>query len=379
MLNWRFLHYSYILVHITYDGILFHARILAMARAGITYTEVATAAMRLQKENKATSADNVRNLIGAGSKTTIVKHLNTWKDGHILESQASGVPVSLLEALKGIWTLLKDEATAEIILQEAEATAKIEAIEKVCHRFQEQHKVDQHGKEALEASLIESQHKASDLSALLQAEQIEKARFLEQTHGLERQCTHQSAELARLHDIVKQTQANLEHYQETNLRLKEAHSLERENERNEYLATKHALQSQLNKISQEKAVTDVVFKHSEEALTQANQTITQLQENCTTLEKAAANGDIQNALMEQKNQALLKQVSIFEDQHETLSLKLASAFEQINLLNHKNTGLESAIKILEDKAQGLNDEKLFLMQEKSELLGQIKVFKQQKM
>ena len=50
-----------------------------MANYGITYDKVAAAANQLTTKNQAPTPDNIRKLIGAGSKTTISRHLKRWR------------------------------------------------------------------------------------------------------------------------------------------------------------------------------------------------------------------------------------------------------------------------------------------------------------
>jgi chromosome segregation ATPase len=345
-----------------------------MARAGITYSEVAEAAMRLHEENKTVSADNVRNLIGSGSKTTIIKHLNTWKDGHILEAQANGVPLSLLEALKGVWALIKDEANADIAAYQAEATTKIDEMQELVHRAEQHQSILKRENEALQGSLAKTEIKIDELTALLQAERTESIRLKEQNDGLERQCAHQAEEIARQHQIVKQTQHNLEHYQAESLKQKDALSLERENERNQYLQTVRALEAQINTLSQEKALLDHTLKHSEKTLGEAEGAIGQLQAACQSLMNDASEKKTAIALLEHQNQTL-NQKTIKQDQElKESSEQLCNALNKISSLINKQELIEITLKKTEDKAQALMDEKLFWIQEKSQMIEHLKLY-----
>ncbi|MGE3920797.1 MAG: DNA-binding protein, partial [Gammaproteobacteria bacterium] len=50
-----------------------------MARTGVTYTEVAKVAVELEGQGKNPTIENVRQLLGTGSHTTIRLHLNEWR------------------------------------------------------------------------------------------------------------------------------------------------------------------------------------------------------------------------------------------------------------------------------------------------------------
>jgi len=50
-----------------------------MTKPGITYSNVASAAKQLKKANLSITIDNIRHILGTGSKTTISRHLKVWK------------------------------------------------------------------------------------------------------------------------------------------------------------------------------------------------------------------------------------------------------------------------------------------------------------
>jgi len=53
-----------------------------MGRPGITQKDVEQAANELRSRGKNPTVDNVRELLGTGSKSTITRHLRRWKDEH---------------------------------------------------------------------------------------------------------------------------------------------------------------------------------------------------------------------------------------------------------------------------------------------------------
>lgn len=338
-----------------------------MARAGITYTEVANAARQLQAENKSPTTDNIRGLIGSGSKSTILRHLRSWKEGHALEAQADTLPLSLLETVKGLWSHIRSEADDEIAIQQEDFNAKIEAMEKVLARLQEQHASEIKEKEQLEVTLKVARNGIDELSTLLHTQQMETVRLNEYIVGLERQTVQQSEENKRLHHVVIQTQKNLEHYQETNLRLKESHSLERENERNEYLQAVRSLETENNALAQEKNLLNQALKHAEATLSVERKAISQLKTTIQSFTKADSENKTTIALLEHQNQVLNRQSTKQDQEIKECHEQLRCSQNQISSLTNKQEFLGASLRKAEDKVQALMDEKLFLIQEKAAL------------
>lgn len=343
-----------------------------MARAGITYTEVANAARQLQAENKSPTTDNIRGLIGSGSKSTILRHLRSWKEGHALEAQADTLPLSLLETVKGLWSHIRSEADDEIAMKQEEFNAKIDALEKVLVRLQEQHASEIKEKERLDVNLSDARNGIDELSTLLHAQQMETVRRNEYIVGLERQTAQQSEENKRLHDVVKQTQKNLEHYQETNLRLKEAYSIERENERNEYLQTLRRLEAQINTLSQERTLLDHSLKQVENRLKEALEKNNQQETNCRVLTNDLFDHKTTINVLKHDNLTLTQQVAKLDLQLMKGNEQLCIALNEVNSITNEQKMLIASLHKAEDQVQVLMDEKLFLIQEKAELVGRMK-------
>ena len=50
-----------------------------MARFGVEYKEVLWAIAQLRKQKESITIDNIRFVLGTGSKTTIMRHLRYWR------------------------------------------------------------------------------------------------------------------------------------------------------------------------------------------------------------------------------------------------------------------------------------------------------------
>jgi len=61
-----------------------------VGRIGIIYQDVATAAQQLQGLSKNPTVDNVRSILGTGSKSTIARHLKEWKSQQGIMTASDG-------------------------------------------------------------------------------------------------------------------------------------------------------------------------------------------------------------------------------------------------------------------------------------------------
>jgi hypothetical protein len=74
---------------------------------------------QLAAKGEAATVDNVRKMMGdTGSKSTIAPMLKRWKEEHQDEAQAakSGLPESILNAVRGVYALAKRLREQEIAL-----------------------------------------------------------------------------------------------------------------------------------------------------------------------------------------------------------------------------------------------------------------------
>ena len=118
---------------------------------------------------------------------------------------------------------------------------------------------------------------------------------------------------------------------------------------------------------------DHTLKNADKTLTDAQDVIMQLQTACQALNDEASDTKTRIALLEHKNEALVDERSKQEQQIKESTEQLCNALNQISSLMNKLELIEGNLRKSEDLTRALSDEKLFLVQEKSELLGQLKV------
>jgi hypothetical protein len=101
-----------------------------MARIGITYQDVTVAIAELQGKQRNVTCDNIRELLGTGSKSTIARFLREWKEKHGLQrDDDASVPSELIGMVKGLWLRMQDKMHIQAIEHETKANEKTDAMQ----------------------------------------------------------------------------------------------------------------------------------------------------------------------------------------------------------------------------------------------------------
>ena len=85
-----------------------------MARASVTYSDVARAASDISDEGENPTVDRVRTRLGSGSNSTISPLLKRWKQENTFERAGSTLPIDVLAAIKKLHGQLQDQAQAQV-------------------------------------------------------------------------------------------------------------------------------------------------------------------------------------------------------------------------------------------------------------------------
>lgn len=344
-----------------------------MARSGVTYTEVAQAAIQLQTESKNPTVEAIRSILGTGSQTTIARHLKQWKQSVLSQGQAPSLPAALVESVQGLWQHLQNEANHAISRIQMQAQGEMQVAHATLEALSLQHTQLNAQYQAQTVNLKQAQQQIEELTALHQSLHTESIRKDEQIYGLERQCNQQAEENQRLHAALKQTQDNLLHYQEANLRLKEAHALEQEKERQGWASTQKALETDNRRLNEERATLLARLTALEAQLAQSAYAIEQMESKCEKLTSDSTEKGTKIAVLQQKEASLLQQCNKQDAKVQQLQQALQAALSEVHLQAHTINHLHEQHSSAQDKIQQLSDEKAFLAQEKMELVMQVKL------
>jgi len=342
-----------------------------MARAGITYSDVSTAAQTLQVKGKNLTVENVRNFLGTGSASTISRLLNEYKTGNKLTTEAGNLPQVLVTALSQLWTQLQTHAQEELKELREQGRAKEEGFraelatvskaladsEKDNHRLTEDLDFAKHQIQGLEVSLAEA-GQASEKQAL-------------KMQGLEERLEEQRSANERLHQLHQNLQKNLEHYQTKTQELQQQQQAALENQRVAFAQEQHLMNKQIAEALQQAKWAELRADQAQTQLDEIEDKLrttldakTQLESNYLKLE--AQYGE----LLSQNQQRQKEYEKITHILEEKTQLVLKGEFTR-QALEEELEKADDQIKAQTAKIELLRSEKWQLAQEKSQLKGNL--------
>ena len=337
-----------------------------MGRTGIGAHAIHEAATKLQAKGRTPTVDGVRELLGTGSKTTIAAYLRDWKAEQ--GASLSNLPLGLQKAVSTLWESLQIHANERIDQYELQhKTEKIQWQAEMAHLRQEKNDLTNRLHQAEDDKILNQQRyqaleekhaKLHEEQTILHAQHQANCQLLENT----------KADKAKLHQLVTHIQNNLEHYQYSIQELHTKHALDIEKQQAQSQQEIQALQTTLS------SAKEALYYETQKML-ESNRILEQLK-----LENKNLHDRLQNFNEMGKNVVLFEerhfeQNKKIEDLNQTLmkkEQKLIEVHSQLATLNQTAQELASKVSIMDDTIEKLRHEKLFLVQEKSELIGQMK-------
>jgi chromosome segregation ATPase len=334
-----------------------------MSRAGVTLLNVEQAILKLQGRGKNPSVDAVREVLGTGSKSTIAQHLRAWKAQQL--NPQGKLPQDLLALVSGLWERLTLKAEQRIEeTEEASSQRELELKQTLTELQQDHIRLQKQLHQSEEAQVTLTIAKET-LETNLRTQQQEYAKLIERDLLTQQQLESQKAENSRLHQLANNIQANLEHYQQA------VHQLQTE----QHLA----IEKQHAQLQQEITAYRQQVQHHEQQLFQRNTKLQQLQNEHHQLYEAHAElireaqdktqllGSLQERCDQQQKITLdLEQVLIDNKSH------MLAMERELAILADQKASMQKTLAQMEDKIETLRHEKIFLIQEKSELQGYLK-------
>ncbi len=316
-----------------------------MARTGITYHEVANAIATLQGMQKNPTVDNIRDELGTGSKSTIARLLREWKSKNgMTNTNEEGIPNELQQLIRGLWEKTQSDADEKIKTHQLEADAQISEAKNNVALTQQQNALLHAEIKTLSDKLTEQTNNAEALKNTIHQAENEKSKLLERISMLESQNLNNKNENDRLHQLLKNTQENLTHYQNAIQQQRQEQTLTLEKIRHESEMKIGHLQNQLDKLSQEKIQFETHCAHLEntnEKLTSDNE---KLQQQKHDVEMSYQRLTIINTQLEQSNRDMMQK-------NELCSHELQSHHNQLSEIKISYAADKNKIMMLESQLQ----------------------------
>jgi chromosome segregation ATPase len=185
-----------------------------MGRTGITYFDVSNAIATLQGQQKNPTVDSIREELGTGSRSTISKYFQEWKTKNgIKNATETGIPIELQNLIQSLWEKIQADADTKIEKHQVEADAEINDTKNQLAQSELQNATLQSEIQSLSEKLKLQIQITDTLKNDLSNEKNENIKLGERIAALESQNTTHKSENDRLHQLLKNTQDNLVHYQ----------------------------------------------------------------------------------------------------------------------------------------------------------------------
>lgn len=187
-----------------------------MGRSGIGYSQVANAASALTEGGGTPTVDNVRALLGTGSKSTLTPLLKRWKEQHAetLADVGAGLPATLLQAIKNVYEGMQHEVQLQLNSRQTEHAAQLALVTESHARLAATHDVLQQAHATQSAAMLETRQTLLALQGEHQAEALRTSLLTSENQGLQQRLADRAAQIAGLVHQLEQTRRQFEHYQE---------------------------------------------------------------------------------------------------------------------------------------------------------------------
>ncbi|CAN5408525.1 hypothetical protein BH10PSE19_BH10PSE19_03690 [soil metagenome] len=346
---------------------------LVVGRIGIGYHDVAKAIATIQSLQKNPTVDNIREVLGTGSKSTIARFLREWRTKHGLHNDDNGtLPSDLLTIVNGLWDAMQEKSDNQIAQYQQETDEKTAQLQTQVNQIKRQGSDLQQKIHALEEQLHKKTEECDALKTGFIAENKEKIQMIERASNLDLRHQESQAENMRLHQLLKHVQENLEHYQAATQQLRQEQSLAIEKQRSEFDQQLSQLRSQLELTSAEKS-------NFQAQCTQLNKNNGSLENENKTLVLQYQEIQQQYSLLKITSDKLQKDHDKLLEIHQQQSINLNSKHHfvielqlKLKLSDEKIALLENDLSCANNKVHNLRHEHQFISQEKANLEGQLK-------
>ncbi len=346
-----------------------------MARPGVTYQDVVNAANELKGQNKNVTIENVRAILGTGSIGTINNHLRKWKtiqDSSHKIAAKENLPEELISLLKGLWEGVVTQSTERFIPIEEALQQEILDLKTELEKYKTN---NQRWQQLFNQWQQEKTKLVNDKLTLEQALEFKQkendALTIKQDHLLQ-QLQEKQARIDELHRLHKQSQDNLEHYRESareqRLQDQQQHEQQKQQLQFEIKTLTGQLVMQREKtlsFQQQHQILQLSFTASEKNYAEAQVQLQQVNAELKETEKAKTEFLSASQNWQNQYQALEKILNEKTNQ-------LIDSETEAKLLSQQLIDSKQALSATQDQNKLLAHEKWDLIQEKSQLEGQLK-------
>lgn len=346
-----------------------------MARPGVTYTEIASAAQQIAASGRFPTVEGVRLILGTGSNSTVGQHLRTWKmkqDSTQQIATKENIPEALIAAIKGVWEVVMTQSETAIQTIQDEASQTVSTNKQHLEQLQKSNNEWQQRYQQLKQKYDGLAHEKATLDHLLINEKLELATTAVKLANMEQKYEEKQMRVDELNRQNQQIQANLEHYRESSLAQRLEDQQRYEQQQNQLERTIQQLNQELVEAKRSSGILQQSHQHAtfenDNLKIQLHKIENQYESQTTRLTDAL--GEVIKKTQDAEhwqNQFQALQIKYDEQNKNHMELKTQQAVSSQQLVK-----LQSELKEMRDQNSVLAHEKLVLGQEKAQLYGQFK-------
>lgn len=232
-----------------------------MPRIGITIDDVMLAADQIYSNGNNPTIEKVRQIVGAGSNTTISKYLNNWKEKTFSQKSINNLKPATSDLVKlaaeKVWQQIREEADTEIQIIKTETQKIVENHEKEKEIAENQLQIINDEKEKL-------QHECCELHAKVEIQKIDYKKLKEEFNLLQERCKGLDSRYIDLQKLTNKHQEDISiiHKNEINHLIEKSKSneiiyqklidelkLKMEEQRHQYVVRIDSLQTEVQKLN----------------------------------------------------------------------------------------------------------------------------------
>lgn len=346
-----------------------------MARHGVTYDDVISAANSLKGEGKSVTIESVRRFLGTGSAGTVNQHLRRWKEAQASTQKIASkenLPEGLISLVKGLWEGVLAQSTEQFSPIEANYQQEISELKAELEKYRSNNQRWQKMFNQWQQEKASLANEKLTLEQALEFAHKENQSLHGKYDGLLQQLQEKQERVEELHRLHQQTQANLEHYRESAREQRMLDQQQFENEKQQLQSELKFLKEQLvmqqrkySELHQEHQLKERSYAELAHQHHQAIQSVNDLKFTVDELEK-------ESARQQQTSHHWQHQFKELNTKFENTLTELMSSQSEIKILNNQLIDISQLLRDAQDQNKLMANEKLGLIQEKASLEGQLK-------
>ncbi|WP_226646444.1 DNA-binding protein [Microbulbifer variabilis] len=341
-----------------------------MARTGVSYLDIVQAAKAIKAIGEEPTVDRVRAQLGTGSKSTIAPLLKRWRSESASDTDVSGLPKDLVDALKGLHQRIQGAANKQI--------------EEVQQEFQAQEKETTSQLEELRNTTSQQAARIRELEQKLSVTEAEKRKFkqsleekraaLEKSDYQKQEAIERIAEQKAAIEEMKQENRDIrEHFEHFQQRT----ANDRQHERDQFRAGSEQLKAQITVLNEQLALSErrfseqeLLYKQGQALIVELNREKQQLSEQVGVASTEAANlrqqAKVQGGELKDKQ----AEITSLRERVSQLQSESSAARKEVHLQQSALEKLELELAATQNRLEQVMDENRILIQEKAMIQGQ---------